>query len=41
MLLGYIFNDFIVSLLLKHSSCTCQEKLPGHAEKPNVAKQLV
>ena len=41
MLLGYIYNDFIVNLFLKRSSCTCQEKLPGHAEEPNVAKQLV
>ena len=41
MLLGYIYNDFIVNLFLKCSSCTCQEKLPGHAEEPNVAKQLV
>ena len=40
-LLGYIYNDFAVNLFLKYSSCTCQEKLPGHAEEPNVAKQLV
>ena len=41
MLLGYIYNDFIENLFLKHSSCTCQEKFPGHAEDPNVAKQQV
>ena len=41
MLLGYIYNDFIVNLFLKHLSCICQEKLPGHAEEPNVASQLV
>ena len=28
MLLGYIYNDFILNLFLKHSSCTSQEKLP-------------
>ena len=41
MLLGYIYNDFILNLFLKHSSCTCQEKIPLHVEEPNVAKQLV
>ena len=41
LLLGYIYNDYIANLSLKYSSCTCQEKLPGHAEEPNVEKQLV
>ena len=41
MLLGYTYNDFILNLFLKHSSRTYQEKLPRHAEEPNVAKQLV
>ena len=41
MLLGYFYIDFILNLFLKHSSCTCQEKLPRHAEEPNVVKQLV
>ena len=41
MLLDYLYNDFIVNLFVKHSSCTCQEKLPGHTEESNVAKQLV
>ena len=41
MLLGYIYNDFIVNLFLKHPTCLCQEKLPGHAEEPNVVKKLV
>ena len=36
ILLSYIFNDFILNLFLKYSSCTCQEKLSRH-----VAKQLV
>ena len=41
MLLGYIYNAFIVNLFLKDSSCTCQEKRPGHAEEPNMAEQPV
>ena len=41
MLLGYIYNALIVNLFLKHLSCTCQEKLPGYAEEPNVTKQLI
>ena len=40
MLLSYIYNDFIVNLLLKQSSCRCQEKLAGHAEEPNVEASL-
>ena len=41
MLLGCIYNDCILNLFLKHSCCICQEKLPGPAEEPNVAQQLV
>ena len=41
MLVDYIYNNLILNLSLKHSSCTCQEKLPQHAEEPNVVKQLV
>ena len=32
---------WILNLFLKHSSCTCQEKLPRHTEEPNLTKQLV
>ena len=38
MLLGYIHSDLSFSLSLKHSSCTCQEKLSRHAEELNMAK---
>ena len=41
MFLGYIFDDFILNLFLKHLSSTCHEKLSQHAEKPNAVKQLV
>ena len=41
MLLDYIFNNFIMNLFLKYSSCTYHENLPQQAEEPNVTKQLV
>ena len=41
MLLGYIYNDFIVNQFLKHSTFTCQENLRGHVKDSNVTKQLI
>ena len=41
MLLDCIYNNLILNLFLKHSSCTCLEKHPRHAEEPDMAKQLV
>ena len=39
--LHYTYNNFILNLLITHSSCTYQEKFPQHAEEPNAVKQLV
>ena len=40
ILLVFIYSDFSLNLSPEHSSFACQEILPGHAGKPNEAKQL-
>ena len=41
ILLDYIYNILILNLSHKNSSSAFQQKLPRHAEYPNVANQLV